>query len=56
MRGQLPVAHWLSFVYRSYNYAIIVLLTEIKAPVISVVPVRFIDREVGSEARFGFQE
>ena len=47
MRGQLPVAHWLSFVCRSYNYAIIVLLTEIKAPVISVVPVRFTDREVG---------
>jgi len=33
-----------------------VLLTEIKAPVISVVPVRFIDREAGWEARFGFQE
>jgi hypothetical protein len=31
MRDELLVAHWLSFVYRSYNYAIIVLLTEIKA-------------------------
>jgi len=41
MRGHLPVAHWLSFVYRSYNYAIMVWLTEIIGPVISVVPVRF---------------
>jgi hypothetical protein len=47
MRGQLAVAHWLSFVDRSYNYAIMVSLTEIKAPVTSVVPVRFIDCEVG---------
>jgi hypothetical protein len=52
----LRVARWLSFIWRSYNCAITVLLTEIAGTVVSVVPARFIDRELGEEARFGFQE